>query len=76
MQRERKDWIEPKHVALPLMRQCELAGVSSATVYCGLDAMVRRQHEDQQDNELPPHRRGIHQPAVLWQQGMAVFLCG
>lgn len=46
------DWIEPEHAGLPLTRQCELAGVPRATVYRRLEAMVRQQHEGQEDNEL------------------------
>ena len=46
------DWIEPEHANLPLTRQCELAGVPRATVYRRLEAMVRQQQEDQEDNAL------------------------
>jgi putative transposase len=46
------EWIESEHTDLPLTRQCELAGVPRATVYRRLGAMVRQQHEGQEDNEL------------------------
>jgi len=46
------DWLEPDYTDLPLTRQCELAGVARATVYRRLEAVVRQQHEGQQDNEL------------------------
>lgn len=49
---ERMDWLEPEHMDLPLTRQCELAGVSRATVYRRLEATARQRHEDQQDDEL------------------------
>ena len=44
------DWIEPEHADLPLTRQCELAGVPRATVYRRLEAMVRQQREDHEDD--------------------------
>jgi putative transposase len=46
------DWIEPDHPELPLTRQCELADVPRATVYRRLEAVVRQQREDQEDNTL------------------------
>jgi putative transposase len=46
------DWIEPGHAKLPMTRQCELAGVPRATVYRRLEAALRQQREDQEDNTL------------------------
>jgi putative transposase len=45
-------WIEPGHAELPMTRQCELAGVPRATVYRRLEAALRQQREDQEDNTL------------------------
>jgi putative transposase len=71
------DWIEPGHTDLPLMRQCELAGVPRATVYRRLEAMVRRQHEDQEDNELRAliDKEYTRRP-FYGNRRMAVFLRG
>ena len=46
------NWIEPEHRDLPLTRQCELAGIARSTVYRRVEAMVRQEHEDQDDNSL------------------------
>lgn len=46
------EWLEPEHADLPLTRQCELAGVPRATVYRRLEAVVRQQRDDQEDNTL------------------------
>jgi putative transposase len=46
------DWVEPGHTKLQLTRQCELAGVPRATVYRRLEAAVRKQREEQEDNTL------------------------
>lgn len=51
-QEARLDWIEPKHAELPLTRQCELAGVSRATVYRRQEAQARQTREDEEDLTL------------------------
>jgi putative transposase len=45
-------WIEPEHAKLPLMRQCELAGVPRATVYRRIDAAAQQPYEDEDDPKL------------------------
>ena len=51
-QEARLGWIAPDDAAPPLTRQCELAGVTSATVYRRLDAAARRACEDEEDLKL------------------------
>lgn len=38
----RLGWIEIEHKELPLTRQCELASMPRATVYCRIDAASRQ----------------------------------
>jgi putative transposase len=51
-QEARLGWIEPEHDKLPLVRQCELAGVPRATVYRRLNAPPRPISEDEDELKL------------------------
>ena len=80
MSREaRLGWIDAGHAELPLVRQCELAGVSRAGVYRRMDAANRQAREDEEDLKLRGMIDGQYTARPFYgSRRMVVFLraCG